>query len=159
MRRLNPASAEDAKTYAFLLLKFRQRSRKELYQRLKNKKFNPETIEKTLDFLQEKGFVDDGAFAREWVNSGLKRPLGLHRIRQELNLKGVDQDIIAAVFAEAKKDYREDEVISKIAKKMAAKLKGAGPKKIKQRLYAYLLRRGFSADAIVEAIQREIASD
>ncbi len=153
MKKLrDPASAGDAKNYAFLLLKFRQRSREELYQRLKNKKFNPDTIEKTLDFLQEKGFVDDEAFARTWINCRVKRPLGLYRIRRELNLKGVNKEIINAALEEAKKDYREDEVVHRLAKERSARAKGGDPKKTKQRIYAYLLRRGFSAEAIIKAL-------
>lgn len=158
MRKIDPASTEDARAYCFLLLKFRQRSRKELEQRLKNKKFNPGIINKTLAFLQEKGFINDEAFTAAWVNSRLKVPLGLNRIKQELNLKGVAPDIIAAALAEAKKDYSEGETLRRVIKQRRDRLKGLGPKKIRQRLYGYLLRRGFSADIIIEAIQKEIAS-
>jgi len=152
MRKINPASGEDAKVYAFLLLKFRQRSRRELYQRLKDKKFNPDTIKGTLDFLQEKGFVDDAAFARAWVASRLKRPLGLRRIQQELSLKGVDKEVVCAALEEAKNDYCEEEVVRKIARERSCRAKSGDPKKNKQRIYAYLLRRGFSAETAVEVL-------
>lgn len=150
----DPASLQGAKEYAFLLLKFRQRSRKELDARLKKKKFNLGTVQQTLDFLQDKGFVDDGAFARAWMGSRLKKPLGLYKIRRELEFKGVDKEIIDTVFKEIKEDYREAEVVGKIAKVKYAKLRGADSKKIKQRIYAYLLRRGFSPDTVTDEIQK-----
>ena len=89
-------SAEKARAYAFLLLKFRLRSENELRERLKQKGFSPELAEDTISFLKDREFLDDRVFAKGWVASRLKRPLGLRRIQQELAQKAkITQSIVS----------------------------------------------------------------
>lgn len=148
----NPDPLEKAKNYAFLLLKFRPRSEKEIYQRLKKKKFDAGIISQTLAFLEDKSFINDNEFTRLWIESRLKRPLGLRRIRQELSLKGIDKQIIDRQIEEIKKNYSEEGLVIKIAREKFNRLKGIEPQKAKRRIYAYLLRRGFSPEVIIDVI-------
>ena len=148
----NTEALEKARAYAFLLLKFRLRSRDELRRRLKQKKFKDEIIEKTLDFLQEKAFIDDSEFARSWISSRISKPLGLARIRQELKLKGVDKGIIEAQLNKIRKNYSEEEVVLGLARERFQKLKGLEPYKAKNKLFQYLARRGFSSETITDAL-------
>ncbi|MDP2941399.1 MAG: regulatory protein RecX [Candidatus Omnitrophota bacterium] len=150
----SPDSLARARDYAFLLLKFRQRSEQEIREKLKRKKFSPEIIRETVIFLKEKAFLDDQIFAREWISSRLKRPLGIRRIRQELKLKGVPDKIIQSEIEQAGQDYREEAVVEAIAQEKAQRLKGLDPQKAKRRIYGYLLRRGFSPDSVSEAVLR-----
>ncbi len=143
---------EKARAYAFLLLKFRLRSREELRRRMEQKKFTGEVIKETLDFLQEKAFIDDHEFARSWISSRLKRPLGWLRIRQELKLKGVDPKVIEAEIKKARKDYSEGEVVLQLVRMKLEKLKGLEPYKAKNKVFQFLARRGFSPDSITDAL-------
>jgi len=142
-----------AKEYAFLLLKFRLRSEQELAQRLRQKKFSATVIQETIRFLRDRKFIDDRIFAKSWVASRIKRPLGLRKIRQELLLKGLDKEIITETLAQVKTDYQESGIIRQLAEQRWAKLKDVEPLKAKQRIYAYLLRRGFSPDISSEIIK------
>jgi len=137
-----------------LLLKFRQRSRKEIYERLKIKRFDEQVINETLTFLKTRGFIDDELFARAWIESRIKKPLGLRKIRQELNLKGIDKQIIDSQIGEIKEKYPEEEIVGKIVKKRLIRLKGIDPNNAKRRLYSYLLRRGFSPEIVTDTITR-----
>ena len=148
----NQETLQKARDYAFLLLKFRLRSEREIYARLKKKKFDEEIIKQTVSFLKNKGFIDDSVFAKAWIESRLKKPLGLRRIRQELNLKGVDKEIIDSQISEVKKDYPEEELVKKIAQERFKRLKGIEPRSAKRRVYTYLLRRGFSPETIINAL-------
>lgn len=141
-----------AREYAFLLLKFRLRSEKEVYGRLKKKKFEEKVIKETLSFLKDKDFINDTPFAKSWIESRLRKPLGLRRIRQELVLKGIKKEIIDRQLEVVKENYPEDELVGRIAKEKLDKLKGIEPQKAKKRIYSYLLRRGFSAQAVIEAM-------
>ena len=143
-----------ARDYAFLLLKFRLRSRKELYERLKRKKFTEEIIKQTLDFLESKGFIDDSNFAKAWIASRIKRPLGLRRLRQELKIKGINEAIIDTKIGEIKNNYNEADVVRKIAEEKFNKLKGVEPRKAKKRIYDYFMRRGFSPDVVIDIINQ-----
>lgn len=145
---------EKAKNYCFLLLKFRLRSEHELLERLKNKKFDQETSEKAVSFLKEKGFIDDKAFAKIWIQSRLKKPLGLRRLTQELRVKGINKEIIENQIENIKHNYSEEEVIGEIVKKKLSKTKNIDPQKAKERIYGYLLRRGFSPDVVIDVLSQ-----
>lgn len=143
---------QKAKEYAFLLLKFRLRSEKELAERLKRKKFSEEVIRETVAFLKEKKFIDDTLFARSWIQSRIKRPLGLRRIKQELNLKGIEKEVIESQISELKEAYCEEDIVSELAQERFSKLKGIDPRAAQRRVYAYLIRRGFSPDIVIDVI-------
>jgi len=150
----NIDSLRKARDYAFLLLKFRIRSEKEIYGRLKKKKFNDTTIKETLSFLKDKGFINDDYFAKAWIESRIKRPLGLRRIKEELKIKGIDREIIDRHLEDISKAYSEEATVTKIIKQRFDRLKGAEPQKAKRRLYAFLLRRGFSPEIVIDAINQ-----
>lgn len=144
---------EKARAYAFLLLKFRLRSENELKARLKQKGFSSELAESTVDFLKEKEFIDDRVFAKGWVSSRLKRPLGLRKIKQELVQKGLAKEVIRDALAQVNEDYPESQIVSQLAKQRFSKLKNIDPLKAKARVYGYLMRRGFSPDVVGEVIR------
>lgn len=145
---------QKARDYAFLLLKFRLRSEKELYERLKRKKFSEEVIKDVVASLKEKGFLDDDFFAKSWLKERIKKPLGLARLAQELKIKGINKEIIDSSLKEVKKDYNEAEVVAGIVKYKLDKLRGIEPQKRKARIYSYLLRRGFSPDIVIDKVNQ-----
>jgi len=119
---------------------------------MRKKKFDAQAIDNAASFLKDKGFIDDNCFARAWINSRIKKPLGIRRLRQELALKGVDKTIIDNQINQIKKDYPEEEVVKNIVKDRLDKLKGYDPQKSKKRIFAYLLRRGFSPETVIDAL-------
>lgn len=145
---------EKAKNYAFLLLKFRLRSEYEIASRLKRKKFEDRVIKETVDFLKEKDFLNDDLFAKAWIEFRLKKPLGLRRIKEELRIKGVSRDIIDSHIQELRDLYPEEDAILRLARQRLARLKDKDPFKAKRNVFAFLLRRGFSADTISEVLNK-----
>jgi len=148
-----PFDSEKARAYAFLLLKFRLRSESELRTRLKQKGFSAELAEATVNFLKDKEFIDDRVFAKGWVSSRLKRPLGLRKIRQELAQKGLAKEVIQEALAQVNEHYSESRIVSQLAKQRFSKLKNVDPLKARARVYGYLIRRGFSPDVVGETIK------
>lgn len=149
----NPKSVSDpqkARNYCFYLLKFRQRSETEIRRRLAKKGYTAGAIEQAVGFLKEKNFLNDEQFARDWIESRLKRSLGLRKIVAELRLKGVAKPVIDAGIEKIKEDYSEEDTIRRIVR---VRFDPSGdPLKEKKRLYAYLLRRGFSPETVNEII-------
>lgn len=135
-----------------MLLKYRPRSEKEMCLRLKKKKFDEGAIRQTLVFLKEKSFLNDADFARAWIASRLKRPLGLNRIKWELKQKGIDRQIIDTLIREIKEHYPEKDIVAGIVQERMERLKDIDPRKVKRRIFSYLLRRGFSSDVVTQAI-------
>lgn len=152
MKNKNIGPLKKAKDYAFLLLKFRSRSEKEIYMRLKKKRFNRETIQETLSYLKDNNFINDISFANAWIESRLKKPIGLIRIRKELRLKGIDDKIINRKIDELKDRYFEQDIVKKIAEEKFNRLKNREPDKAKRRIFSYLMRRGFSADTVWDTL-------
>ena len=159
MKTNESGSLEKARQYAFLLLKYRLRSEKEIADRLVRKKFPPEVIKDTIAFLKEKRFIDDSSFARAWLESRIKRPLGIRRLKQELRFKGIDKEIIERSVEQIKEDYSEIEVVQNIVEEKFRKMRNIEPQKAKVRIYSYLLRRGFSPDVCLDAINRRTVRD
>ncbi|MCX5707583.1 MAG: regulatory protein RecX [Candidatus Omnitrophica bacterium] len=152
--RNNKESALAARAYAFLLLKYRQRSVKEISGRLRKKKFSEEIIKETLDFLREKKFIDDPGFARAWIKERLVRGIGPRRLFQELKLKGIDKQVIESHLSQAKEYYSETETIRSLAERRFNSLKDLDQQTAKRRVYAFLLRRGFSPDAVIDTVNQ-----
>ena len=145
---------QKAKDYAFLLLKFRLRSEQELIQRLEMKKFDQAVIKRVVEFLKDRDFIDDQLFTRNWVKSRVAKPLGLSRIKRELLLKGIQKEIVEEEIESIKKSYFEEEAIVNIVKVRLRKLGSIEPQKARKRIYAYLLRRGFSPELVIETINQ-----
>ena len=103
--------------------------------------------------MEEKEFIDDRVFAKGWVSSRLKRPLGLRKIKQELVQKGLAKEVIRDALAQVNEDYPESQIVSQLAKQRFSKLKNIDPLKAKARVYGYLMRRGFSPDVVGEVIR------
>ncbi|MBM3248311.1 MAG: regulatory protein RecX [Candidatus Omnitrophica bacterium] len=141
-----------AKRIVFQLLKFRARSRKEIEDRLKKKKFTRETINSVIDYFDKLDLINDQEFASCWMKSRLTKPLGLRRISFELKQKGITEEIIEQLKDNIKDSYNEYEVVSDLAKSKLNKLKNIELDKAKSRIYRYLLSRGFSIDVINEVV-------
>lgn len=145
---------QKARNYAFLLLKFRPRSEKEICERLKRKRFDAGVIRLTLGFLKEKNFINDSDFSRSWVESRLSKRLGAKRIRQELRLKGIDKEVIESQLGEFKDSFPEDKIVRDIAREKMKRFSNIEPQKAKRRIYGYLMRRGFSAGIIMDILRQ-----
>lgn len=143
-----------ARQYAFLLLKFRPRSAKEISQRLKKKNFQYQTIKEVVSYLEEKGFINDREFARAWLEARIKRGFGFKRIRIELNQKGIDKQITDTLIRETKQRYSEADSLTRLAEVRWLKLSGVTQQKARQRLFGYLARRGFPAHLIIETLNK-----
>jgi regulatory protein len=143
-----------ARAYAFLLLKYRQRSVKEITDRLKKKKFSEEVIGETLDFLRSKKFVDDSAFSLAWIRERLARSIGPRRLERELKIKGIPEGLIEANLRQARESYSEEETARELAASRFKRLRDLDLRTAKRRVYAYLLRRGFSPDVVIETINQ-----
>ena len=142
-----------ARNTVFRLLKFRLRSEKEILEKLKAKNLPVSVIRQTIHYFKDLDLIDDRRFAQEWTSSRLKKPFGINRIRLELKTNGIDPAIIETTIKEATDKYEESEVVARLARYRASKYKNIGPEKIRQRVYGFLLRRGFNMNVITKAIK------
>lgn len=107
----------------------------------------PQLTERVFERLVAKGYLNDEAFARFWVeNRQVRKGISRRKLEAELQAKGVERSIIEQVVGTSERsDAAELEKI--IAKK--ARLY-SDP----QKLMAYLARQGFRYDDITAALER-----
>jgi len=149
----NEKSIHRAKKIVYRLLKFRLRSEQELRDKLRLRNLPTPIAEQTIRYFKEVELIDDQLFAQQWTSSRMKRPFGLGRIRLELQKKGIDGAIIDNVLTEAGRQYDELAVVTPLAQHRASKYNNVSPDKIRQRVYGFLLRRGFSTNIVIKAIK------
>jgi regulatory protein len=140
-----------AKRIAYRSLKFRPKSEKELRTKLEEKGITPATIQNVVELLKKQGLLDDKLFARGWTASRLRKPLGITRIRRELKQKGISDEIIAAETPEVTSSEELESALA-LAKKRLALYSRIPKLKIKQRLYGYLVRRGFRFETVTRVL-------
>lgn len=155
MKRSKSSDFQKAARYALLLLKFRQRSEKELIDRFEKKGYSSDVIKNTLHFCKKNKLVDDTAFATAWVESRISKAVGLKRIKAELKEKGIEQKTIDSAVNSIKEDCREKDIILKLFREELASNAGIDPERLKKRLYAYFVRRGFSPELVYEVLSLE----
>ena len=141
-------SSRAAYRAATILLAARDRTRAELFRLLTAKGFSRADSEVALERLNEEGYLDDRRFAYTWARSRLRtKPVGPHRLRQELEAKGVEDDLVREVI----KDIYEEGEEAAARRAMARKLSGLGHLPAASRagrVARFLKRRGFSTEVI-----------
>jgi regulatory protein len=121
------------------LLALRPHFASELAAKLARRGYPPAAIEPALARLVREGWLDDTAAARGLVASRLARgPLGLARLRAELERRGAPAEAVAAALA----DLPEDDLPA--ARQAAGRWRGKGA----PALARHLARKGFSRRAI-----------
>ncbi len=141
---------------ALKLLDRARRTQSDLATRLADKSFAPETIAEVLDRLASVGLVDDTEYARAFLAGRWgRKPSGWRRLQQELRGKGVSDEAVTAArnLIEAR-DGAIDEVAvaGKVVAQARRRYARLEPRLQQQRLYALLVRRGYSSDVIRAAL-------
>ena len=139
---------------ALRFLKIRPRSVQEMRDKLLKKDYSTLEVDAEIEYLKSIELLDDRAFSASWIRYRLARPFGFRRIITELRAKGIAEDIIVQSVALAKGDYNEQETIEDVASRRLERLGGIEPLKRKKRVSDYLLRRGFSMDAVIKVIKK-----
>lgn len=143
-----------AKNNAYSLLRVRPRSEFEITQRLKLKGYGDSTIADVTGDLKRAGELDDGKFARFWVDSRMHlNPVGDVVLTHELKTKGVSDSIIEATLKDKAKTVDEYKVAFSMASERFERFKKIDRRKATKRVYDFLLRRGFKYDTVRKIIE------
>ena len=135
---------------ALRFLAYRARSQAEVRRRL-GKSYPSGIVDLVVAHLQEQGYLDDDAFARQWRwNREQRRPRGQGVIRQELMRLGVEPEVIREALA----DFDATDNAYRAGLKFAARLDRSDYNRFRQRLWPFLQRRGFDGEVIQNVISR-----
>lgn len=157
-RDLRHEAARDyALQAAYRLLNHRQRSVKELSDRLAARGIGSEVVAATVMALQADGLLNDAAFAAAFVSD--KRRLqgwGSRRIEHELRRLGVPPALVAEALAQTDAAETGEEAEAARADAALARLGTPRPPLdvARRRALAQLQRRGFAPGVAYGAVQR-----
>jgi len=137
---------------ALYYLNRRDRTQKELTQKLSDRGFDQETALKTIKKLKNLNFVDDERFARNFVKSSFNfKPKGRRRLMFELKRKGLDEELVERVLQDEWTNNEYSLIIGQ-AKKLVKKNSRLQREKNFQRTLGALLRRGFDYTVCKKAV-------
>lgn len=143
---------EKAKKIAAGLVASRMYTCKEIDDRLKRKKIDPETAEKVVEDFVHAGILNDFEYAKVYISEGVRLGgKGLYRIRQELCAKGIARAVIDDVC-----DNCEEDTFAAICEYVESHrlCEEITTRKELEKIKARLARRGFSSAEIRECLSR-----
>ena len=141
-----------AKLRAMHLLESMDRTRAELERKLQAGEYPREAVEAALAYVESFGYLDDRRYARHYVECK-KEGRGKARLKMELAQKGVDRSIIEEVLEEAELDDCRDTIRELVRKRRRGS--GSMDDRERQRIYGYLMRKGFSSSEILSVLKEK----
>ncbi|WP_170106634.1 regulatory protein RecX [Gramella gaetbulicola] len=131
---------------------YRDRSQKEVEDKLDNLRMIPEAKEKIIITLMQENFLNEERFARSFVRGKFRiKKWGRIKITQELKKREISSPIIKLGLTEIKEsDYRK--TLYELAEKKEKKIIEPNPFKKKKKLADHLLRKGYESQLVFDCI-------
>jgi len=145
------------KNYALKIIERGMKSKKELQDKLKLKEYSQGDIDKIIAFLSEYGYVDDGKYAKYYIES-YKNTKSKLLIKHALLGKGIDQDTIEKYLSIIEEDTERDKAKTLALKKYNL-LKGKDKNCIRKKIGDMLIRRGYEYHLIKSVINDILEDD
>ncbi len=145
------ADGEKATVAALNFVSYRPRSEREVRDRLRQRAFEPASIDYAMEKMRGWRYLDDTKFAEFWVESRAEHsPRGKRALQSELRAKGVERDVVERVLEEV--DLDEGNAALDIARKRLRSLASYDEETQRRRLSAFLARRGYGWDVVKPVI-------
>lgn len=142
---------------ALNFLSYRPRSEKEVKDYLNKKRVGKETQKLVIEKLKKTKLLDDKEFTRWWFDQRTTfKPSGRWLLVAELRKKGIDKKIINQVLANKLSGSLEKKLALKAACKKLSSYQKLPRLEFKQKMSAFLARRGFSWEVIKEVVEKLI---
>jgi regulatory protein len=134
---------------AIRYLSYQPRTIFEVKRYLKKKKFNNGMILKVIDFLIEKQYLDDKAFAKLFIESKVKyKAKSKFAFRYELKNKGIKSLIIDNILS----DYNDFDLAVKSLERKVKLWHNLETEKFKKKTMNFLKYRGFNYDICMSVL-------
>ena len=146
-----------AKRKAMSLLQSMDRTESELRDRLLRQDFPEETVDQAVRYVKSFGYVDDRRYAESFILSRKGRK-SRREIYAELSGKKIDGEIVDEMMERCYEESDSGEALRHLLRKKHYDPSRASVEE-KQKLYAYLARKGFSYGEIKKALNLEFPED
>lgn len=140
-----------AKDKAYKFLGYKARSEKEVRDKLTKENYPQEIIDRIIELFKHYNYINDENYTKAYINNRIKfKPRAKRMLKYELAQKGIDSDTIENIIDSSNID-ETDIAINLLQKKL--KNKKDIEQKEKQRIYNYMLKRGFDYETINKAFK------
>lgn len=131
---------------------YRDRSQKEVQEKLREMRMIPEACEQITIQLMREDFLNEERFARSFVRGKFRiKKWGRVKIKQELKQRDISEPLIKIALTEIDaSDYFS--TLNELAAKKLPLIKEPNPYKKKQKLISFLHQKGFEFPIILEVI-------
>ena len=139
---------------AIRILSYRDRSEKEMRDKLSEAKYDDAIIEFVIAELKRLNLINDKNFAQLFARTKMaNKPMGKFLLKRELLQKGLSEEIIEGVIEKIYQEKDEYQIAFEIAARRKRQYKNIDEKKAKKKISDLLARRGFSWDVISHVLE------
>lgn len=143
-----------ARRRSMALLKSRPYTEKQMYDKLRQGFYPEPVIAQALLYLESYGYLDDARYAQDYIDYH-RETKSRRRLEQDLLQKGIAKAVISEAFREWEElgnEVGEADQIARWIRKKAYDIH-TSDRKEKQKMAAFLFRKGFNASDIQKALQ------
>lgn len=145
-----PEEFREARNKGLYYLQFSGKTENEMRKKLAEQGFSPASVEDAVLFLKHYRYLDDEDYAKRYVEkNGNKK--SIRQMKFDLRQKGIGDDLVEMVFEDMEVD--EPSQILGLLRKKNYDPEEPDPAK-RQKIYAFLARKGFSYEAINSAMKQ-----
>ena len=145
-------TVEEASQRLMQFCAYRDRSHKEVEQKLIEMRMIPEAREQIIIQLMQEGFLNEERFARRCVGGklGMKKG-GRIKMRRHLELREISEPIIRLALSEIEEDQYL-KTLEELLDKKQRLLTESDPFKRKRKLTDFLLRKGYESHLVFDLV-------
>ncbi|GAB6170434.1 hypothetical protein JCM1393_28940 [Clostridium carnis] len=144
------------KNSALRIVEKTYKSQKELIDKLILKGYEKDSIDKTIEFLKQYNFLNDENYTKMYIKDKMKSQ-GQNKIKYTLIKKGINEELIKDEIANINSDTQREVAYSLGKKKYDILCKKESDKyKLSQKLYRYLISKGYEYDIVSNVVKNII---
>lgn len=129
---------------------YRDRSQKEVEEKLIDMRMIPAAREKIIIQLMQENFLNEERFARSFARGKFRiKKWGKNKIKQELKVREISTPLIRIALTEINEE-EYFKTLRELAEKKSLMLKEKDPFKKRNKLSNYLLQKGFESSLVYE---------
>ncbi len=145
---IDKVMCERAKEKAMRYVTFSKKTGRQVFDKIVNLGFQEHIAELLVQELTEKEYINDREYCRSYLRQATgTKAYSICRIRMELRQRGVDETVIE----EALNEFCVDDINS--ARTLLNKKLRAGSERDYNKLYSFLMRKGFSGETVRKVLQ------
>lgn len=147
------------KNSALRIIERTYKTEKEITDKLREKGYDEKSINRTIDFMEEYNLLNDKKYTDMYIKDKIKVQ-GINKIKYNLLRKGVCEEVIRDKITNISKDDEKEGALKLAQKKYNQIINREQDKyKVSQKLYRFLVSKGYDYDCINEVIKKVINID